>query len=209
LPILLKYNALQEEYEFILSRDAEVFGIQLSFNTADIELNGRALPMDQSCVSLDAEGYSRISWGQKDAIRLRENDVLFTINSATASGNLTDLLMKDEDGLFPEIYTEGLGNQMVELVPFSAAAQSATFETAVNPNPFTDNTTLRVTLPVGSDFEVTVYDVKGQELIRRNYSSTQATTDVNLGPEQIRTTGIYYYRVVSDLGELSGKFIRQ
>jgi hypothetical protein len=165
--------------------------------------------MDQSSVSLDSEGFTRISWGQKDALRLKENDVLFTIHSAKAAGNIIGLLMQDEVGLYPEVYTEGLDNQVIELAPFLVSSSSDAFESMVTPNPFTDNTTLKVTIPVGSDFTVSVYDIKGQEIFKRHYTSTQGTTEIFMGSDLIGTAGMYYYRVQADRGELSGKFIRQ
>ena len=85
----------------------------------------------------------------------------------------------------------------------------AQFETKVSPNPFAENTTLAVTFFAGEEFHVSIFDMKGQELFNKKYVSYTNLAHIPIGSDVIHTPGIYYYKVVSTLGELSGKFVKQ
>lgn len=208
-PVYVRENEVSHTFDFILGQDATVYGFQMSFNTDDLELQAGVLPVDNSSLAVDEDGFSRISWGQDSPLSLKKDDILFTVNKLGSNQSLLDLLKDDEDGLFPEIYTENLDNQRIELKTLGEIAESSVFATQVSPNPFTDNTRLQVTIPVGEVFEVSVFDIKGVELYKRSYTATSAKSDIVIGPETIKSSGIYYYRVISTLGEASGKFIRQ
>jgi hypothetical protein len=75
--------------------------------------------------------------------------------------------------------------------------------------PFSSTTKLQITIPSGEEFFVYLYDIKGREIFKRRYITYTAQADVVIGPELISVPGIYYYRVTSNLGDLSGKFIKQ
>jgi hypothetical protein len=115
----------------------------------------------------------------------------------------------DDESLFPEIYTDNLRNEKLRIVPFKADQASDSYESKVNPNPFTESTTLEITIPVGEEFTVTLYDMKGQELSNRKYVSYTSKAEVQIGSDIIPLPGLYYYKVKCSIGELSGKFVRQ
>ena len=56
---------------------------------------------------------------------------------------------------------------------------------------------------------VSFYDMKGVELFNRKYVSYTNEAEIVINSEIIQLPGVYYYRVTSGLGELSGKFVRQ
>ena len=119
------------------------------------------------------------------------------------------MIVSDEESLYPEIYTEKLRNEKIELVPYNRLSGATSFETKVSPNPFNESTTLEITIPVGEEFTVALYNIKGQELFSRKYVSYTSRADVQIGGDVITAPGIYYFKVKSSIGELTGKFIRQ
>jgi hypothetical protein len=209
LPLYIRKNEVDQTYDVLLSEDASVYGFQMSLDARDLVLIGGQLAVDESNMALDKDGYSRISWGQTTSTELKKDDVLFTIGNLPLGKTLEEILMVDEEGLFPEIYTENLKNQKIALQPYQAEGSHGIFETKITPNPFSDNTKLQITIPSGEEFFVYLYDIKGREIFKRRYITYTDKADVVIGPELISVPGIYYYRVTSNLGDLSGKFIKQ
>lgn len=207
--LYVRENKSNHNFEVLSSHDASIYGLQFSVDGQFASLEGGTLPLDDSNIAADQDGYSRISWGQSTPIEVKANEVLFTIGQLQEGKTLEDVLMTNDEGLVPEIYVEGVENQKIELRAFYDPAAPVTYDANVTPNPFTDNTKLQINIPAGTEFLVYVYDVKGQELFKRKYLSTDNQSDVVFGPELIRSSGMYYYRVSSDLGEISGKFIKQ
>lgn len=207
--LLTRKNDLTGAVDIILSKDAEVFGFQLSLNTKDIELIEGAIPVSATNVSVDKNGNTRISWAQASALSLKEGEVLFSIANLPSETDLGQLVVIDEESLYPEIYTGQSRNEKIEFLPYSEAVISDSFESKLSPNPFSESTTLEVTIPSGIEFTVSLYNIKGQELYNRTYISYTSKAEIEIGNEEINTPGIYYYRIKSAIGELSGKFIRQ
>ena len=140
---------------------------------------------------------------------MKAGDVLFTIYNLDPTISLENLLVENGESLYPEIYTENLVNELIKLQPSYESSNQISFETKLSPNPFSDYTVLEVTIPGGEEFYVTVHNMKGQELYNRKYVSYSNRAEIVIGSEIVTIPGLYYYKVVSALGELSGKFIRQ
>lgn len=209
LQVAVRENPLTHTYEFISTRDASIYGFQCSVNSTGLELTAGALSVDESNLAKDKDGYTNISWGQTSPVTVKAGDVLFAVENLPSGMPLESLLVEDEESLFPEIYTKGLDNELIELVPYKESFDVNSFESRISPNPFTDVTTLKVIIPAGEEFTVTIHDMKGQELFNRNYVSYTNEAEVVIGTDIVSIPGVYYYRVKSNMGELSGKFVRQ
>jgi hypothetical protein len=136
--------------------------------------------------------------------------VLFTLGNLQAGSSLSSLLTDDEDSLYPEVYAEGFKNEKIDFVPFPGTEPVAEgIEVMLTPNPFSDYAVLRVVLPEGGRFGLSIYDMRGVELFARQYETTLSEAQVVISPEMVGAPGVYYYKVKSALGELSGKFVRQ
>lgn len=205
----VRINESTGTYDFIASRDMEVYGLQLSIAAQNLNLTGAVLPLSENSIAVDKEGISRISWGQSESLLVHAGEVLFTLENLPAGTSLEQMLTIDGESLYPEIYTDNLTNEKIELVPYKVEADEVSFESIVTPNPFTESTTLVVTIPVGEEFSVTLYDIKGEELLNRKYVSYTTKAEIEIGSDIIPVPGIYYYKVKSSIGELTGKFVRQ
>lgn len=209
LPLFVKENAVDHSYEVIASEDAPIYGFQMSLNGLGINIKEGVLAIDQANMAEDKDGFTNISWGQSSPTEVKAGDVLFTIENLPFEMSLEDLLANNEDALYAEIYTEGLENQKIEFLPYHENIAANTFESKLSPNPFTDVTKLQVIIPAGEEFVVSFYDMKGIELFNRKYVSYTNEAEIVINSEIIQVPGVYYYRVTSGLGELSGKFVRQ
>jgi hypothetical protein len=208
LPLYLRETA-SGSYEVILSRDADVYGLQFSVDARNLELIEGALPVSANNLTADKNGLSRISWGQTEPLSLEKGTILFTIENLPADQSIHHLLSENEDGLYPEIYTNGLKNEKIELLPYSQGQVPSDFESKVSPNPFSETTMLEVTVPVNEEFTVSLYNIKGQEIFSRKYISYKAKAEIEINDQMVTMPGIYYYKVKASLGELTGKFVRQ
>jgi len=209
LPLYYRYNDASGLTDVIISRDAEVYGLQFSLNAKDLDIIEGALPLSTSDIAIDNDGTSRFSWGQANGTSLKEGMVLFSIANLPHGSTLDQLVVNHEDSLYPEIYTSSSRNEKIEFLPYAGNQSETSFETKVSPNPFSESTTLQVTIPAGEEFTVTLYNIKGQELFNRKYITFTPTAEVQIGSDVIKAPGIYYYKVKSSVGELTGKFMRQ
>jgi hypothetical protein len=208
-PLFVRENAVDHTYEVIASEDAPIYGFQMSVNSLGISVKEGVIGLDQANMAEDKDGFTNISWGQSTAVEVKSGDVLFTIENLPYEMSMEELLANNEDVLYPEIYTEGLESQKIEFLPYHESIASNTFETKLSPNPYTDVTKLQVIIPAGEEFVVSFYDMKGIELFNRKYVSYTNEAEIVINSEIIQVPGVYYYRVKSGLGELSGKFVRQ
>jgi hypothetical protein len=209
LPIAVREDKANNVYEFIATSDASIYGFQMSVSHLDIGVIAGSLNLDQSNLAEDKDGYTNISWGQSSPSSIKAGEVLFSIENLPQDMPFESFLINQDESLYPEIYTEGLDNQLIEFVPFKETNEVVSFESRISPNPFTDVTTLKITIPAGEEFHLTLHDIKGQELFNRKYVSYSNEAEIVIGSDLISIPGVYYYRVKSNLGELSGKFVRQ
>src|SRR6185503_10344770 len=118
--IYTKENEATGTWDFVLSKDAEVYGFQMSLKTDGLNLIEGAVPVSSANLVVDKEGISRISWGQSNPLMLKKGEILFSLSNVPANTSLDQLLLVDEESLYPEVYTENLQNQKIELLPFNS-----------------------------------------------------------------------------------------
>lgn len=209
MTLAIRENTSLHTYEVIATRDADVYGFQMSVPYSNLSLSAGLLPVDDSHIALDKDGFVNVSWGQTLPVSVKEGEVMFVLENLPEGIESAGLLSSHEDALYPEIYTEGFDNELIKFESYVDPAAYSTFESRISPNPFSDVTRLSITIPSGEEFHVSLYDIKGQELFNRKYVSYTNQAEVVIDQDIITIPGIYYYRVKSGLGELSGKFIRQ
>lgn len=195
--------------EVIAGRDMELYGFQFTLSATNLQASAGIIELSNNHIGEDADGNTWFSWGQKEATFVKEGEVLFTLNGLANLGMIEGLLVDNEDVLYPEMYTEGLKTEKIRLSELSNRTITESFEVKLSPNPFSDYARLQIYLPAGEEFTVSIYDMRGVEILNRTMTSFGPQSEVVLSGETIPTSGIYYYRVKSSLGELSGKFIRQ
>ncbi|HJW30130.1 MAG TPA: hypothetical protein VJ508_12900, partial [Saprospiraceae bacterium] len=116
-PLYVRENRTDHSFDVILSKDASIYGFQFSLDGQDIELVNGMIPVDDSNISSDPDGYSSVSWSQAFPVSLKKDDVLFTIRHLQEGKSLENALLTEGDGLAPEIYTTDLPSADLQLIP--------------------------------------------------------------------------------------------
>lgn len=196
--------------DVLAGRDASLFGLQFSLLADNVHLFAGALPIAVENIAVDQDGMTRISWGQTTAIRVRQGDVLFTLGNLPADRPFNALLSEDDESLDPEVYVDDLRSDKIEFITDGPSGDASDLlAVSLAPNPFNDQAVLRVILPAEADFVFAIYDVRGTERFVRRYATTLAEAQVVISPDMVGAPGVYFYKVISAQGEVSGKFIRQ
>ena len=118
LPIAVREDKANHTYEFIATKDAAIYGFQMSVSHMGINVLAGSLNLDDSNLANDKDGYTNISWGQSSPVNIKAGDVLFSIENLPQDMPFESFLINQEESLYPEIYTEVLDNQLIEFVPF-------------------------------------------------------------------------------------------
>jgi hypothetical protein len=119
--------------------------------------------------------------------------LIYTMNPGiTASG---DVLNVNGGNLVSVEAADYIGN------PFEARILPSKFELAQNaPNPFNMATSVKMALPVASDWTLSIYNVAGQRVLDYNGYSEAGIVEVNVDMTGLGT-GVYFYK--ADAGEFS------
>jgi hypothetical protein len=114
-----------------------------------------------------------------------------------------------------------VGDNSVESVPSSPVSATGRVPPAVDqfallgnaPNPFTDQTRIRLSLPSAADVSLTVYDILGRQVLRtHSRMSAGAGQALPIDGDQL-SSGVYLYRVTAQLADgdenmATGKMVR-
>ncbi|MEM6320494.1 MAG: peroxidase family protein [Bacteroidota bacterium] len=147
----------------------------------------------------------RVSWNHFESVPANNLDFTFTF-TANRDGQLSDFLTINSRPVRAEAYDEYLEVMPVDLV--FTQPEEATFQLYQNqPNPFNKVTNIGFSLPESSFVTLSIYDAAGKELrtVEGDYSKGFHTIPVKA--EDLRTSGILYYKLTTDFGNLTKKMI--
>jgi len=127
--------------------------------------------------------------------------------AVTGKNTLTDRPARAQDPYHYAVTTVGTnsGESMPSAsvtVEGRATPDVETFAVQENiPNPFTDRTSIRVTLPAAATVSITIYDLLGRR-VRRVRESLQAGTERRIDIRGAAlSSGVYFYRVTARFEE--------
>lgn len=193
----------------------ELIGFQntFHFNIHGLEFDGitsAALEMDETNLGLyDLDhGIITLSWHDSEAVQIDPSTVLFELNFvAKNNGNLSDHIALSSDVTRAEAYTDDL--QILDMRLNVRGEKSSEFVLYQNtPNPFTEATDIRFSLPDESDITFRVYDLNGKEILRETAHYTKGTHTITLNRDELNVTGVMYYTVESVFGVETRKMIQ-
>ena len=154
-----------------------------------------------------SEGEMTLSWNKALAQSIAEDEVLFELEFIVKkSGKLSDNLFVKEAAINSEAYVSATETVALELS--FEKLEAASFELHQNsPNPFTDKTEIRFSLPESSFVTLTVYDVSGREILRKRNKYESGTNSILLNSDELTDSGVLYYKLDTDYGAASQKMI--
>lgn len=187
-------------YQFTLNFDRQA----LSFEDIIPGLAGA----EHFGLALLDEGSITTSWNGANAVELSKDQKLFTlVFKARRNARLSELLTLGSRFTVAEAYNSQGGHLNVTL-GFSGQTEKGNFMLYQNtPNPFTGGTNIGFHLPEAAPVTIRVVDVSGKvvKMIRGDFS--QGYNDVQI--DDMKTSGVYYYRVDTPTHTATRKMVVQ
>ncbi|HSF89601.1 MAG TPA: dockerin type I domain-containing protein, partial [Saprospiraceae bacterium] len=162
---------------------SNIAGLQLGLEMPDgmiLDVEAGTLAIGEENFNITSDGRLLMSWNAENLASATADEVLFSvIVMSSANGTVADMVKLSNQTLLAEAYAgESLDRLQIELEP--TTTQPSTFENALfvnEPNPFSENTTVRFSLEQSGDASLRFYDLSGRLLhdISATYSQGMNT----------------------------------
>ena len=184
-----------------------------NFNTNALEYVGieaGALHMTEDHVGqYEAEnGILTLSWNDFESVEINPETVLFELNfKAKKNATLSDHVFLSSDITKAEAYTEDL--EIMDMRLNVRNAENTEFVLYQNtPNPFSESTDIRFSIPDDSKVVFRVYNLSGKEILSETKDYSQGTHTISLQRDQLNVNGIMYYTIETVFGVETRKMIQ-
>lgn len=177
----------------------EISGMQFSVYVGGmtqreiIEINSELLSSDQIYYN-PMTSTINVSWSLAAEVDIADRAVLII---PQYGGNL-DIQTEDIDGLEPEAYA--LADSEIEIREVNLYVKGEPVATAGEyhlyqniPNPFSESTSIRYSLPADEDVTLVIHDVAGRQVYRKQLRGNAGMNEIRVKKDEIGIAGIYYY----------------
>ena len=156
-----------------------------------------------SSFKIDAftQGILRFSWVRPLELKgVKGNQPLFTVYVRSAiKTKLTNTISINTQSIRPEAYSYDLDRSELKLT-FDANSKASFLTnkfllTQNAPNPFSESTVIRYSLPAPGSVNWSITDMAGRTIKRWNQQMAQGDHQVTVRKTDLGTSGIYYYRI--------------
>jgi len=201
--------------------DYMAFQYSLNFDESLLKYKGMeagALPRmaaNNFGISNAANGDITSIWYNEEPVSVADGEVLFTlvfeaIGNASKLSNLLDIVT---DPLAAEAYTssyeqKGLGltfNSALSGTNDLTKGKIALYQN--RPNPFGNETVIPFYLPEAMEVTLTISDISGKTVKVVNGDFAAGNHQVKLDNTQLPSTGVYFYRIDTELGSAVKKMV--
>ncbi len=192
------------------SEDFEsVFGYQFTLELKGLEFVGiedGAVEMREEHVGVLTENVLTMSYHNTTGLSVTENEEIFTVQFvAKEAGMLSNMLDITSKVTRSEAYvsTSPNGGETLEVrdVVIEVRGGVAEGETTAlyqnEPNPFDEITVIGFDLGERAGATLTVFDVTGKVILKKNIDGVKGYNTVNLAAKQLGTSGVLYYTLES------------
>ena len=193
--------------------DIAGFQTTFSFNSDMLQFAGitaDGLEVTESNVGLTHvdQGYITLSWNNLDGVTVEAFRTLFTLHfEVLESANVSEQLFLSSVMTKSEAYTGDF--ETINLSMDYKGVDLTDFVLHQNiPNPFSDNTEVRFSLPSASSVTFTVFDVNGRVLLRNASDYEGGSHTILLTKDELASTGVMYYQIETVFGTASRKMIQ-
>ncbi len=188
-------------------------GFQGTFNFDNsaiqfVSVESGVLDVNNSNIAVNrlAEGQIPFSWFKPNAIEVKDDAILFSVNfKALAQGSVKSAISLNSSVTKLEAYDSQSENMDMTL---QYRNDVSGFELLQNiPNPFSNNTEIRFSIDEESEYTLTVYDVSGRVVYEKSAISQKGVNSVSITRLDIDATGVLYYTVSTDKYSATRKMI--
>ncbi|MCB9309919.1 MAG: DUF11 domain-containing protein [Lewinellaceae bacterium] len=176
--------------EIIAGQNSKIAGFQISISlptASAVTIKPAALELDESHYHFE-NGILRIVYDGKQAISVKNGDVLFEIVVLNSSSK--DRSLSLHQSMHPEIYDAELTTHAIELRQRNAELGTMTYLNT-QPNPWSEKTSVVVSLPTTGQVHLTLRDVTGRLVFSRDYSVAAGINKLEVTKEQLPQRGLF------------------
>lgn len=185
--------------EVSVSQAKHLLGFQLSLEHEGLVYNSsgsEVLSWGGSNLNNQATS-TRVSWSDIRAIS-DEQSLFYMDFTATESGMLSEMLRLSHNDIASEAY-QGLELTIHDVTLIFEEPRSDLFTVHQNqPNPFADNTVIKLSVPSAGMVETTVFDISGKVLYRESDVLSRGDHSIVLRADDLGSSGIMYYQLMYD-----------
>ncbi len=154
------------------------------------------------------EGVITFSWNSYEEKNINADLPLFELQfTATDNRSLSEVIYFGSSLTNAEAY-----NRDLEILDVNLDFRGLSYDEFVLyqniPNPFSQSTEIRFSLPSESEIIFSVYDVNGRELMRQKSVYSLGDHTITLHKDQLESSGVMYYTLESIFGVASRKMIQ-
>ncbi|MEM6321028.1 MAG: cohesin domain-containing protein [Bacteroidota bacterium] len=193
-------------YQFELNFDVQKMEYQI-FKEGEI----RNLTASNLALQDAKNGVVKVSWDDVQAAYLADGETVMTFQFvAKTAGQLSEVFGFSQRGLTAQAYTDS--DETYDLaLNFNTVTETVTTAKLSldqnQPNPFSEQTTIRFALPTAQEATLTVFDVHGKVLQRIAGHYAAGTHAVLLDKADLPTVGLLYYALETANERLVKKMI--
>ena len=209
---LLK-NVQTIEVPFFM-KDQDIIGFQttVEFDTDKLRL----LEMKSGSLSMQHFGKKKLSMGrinvsydQFDPIVFNKEIPLFTLVFNTKNaGHLAEWISIDKEGIPSEAYSKEMGIHGLGLYfEKPTHPENILFVYPLQPNPFSDKSTLPFYLPEGSMIKCTFFTPNGKVLNSVVSNFPAGYSNLEIAATELKEKGLIFYRFETEHGSTMGKLV--
>ncbi|MDN5211368.1 FG-GAP-like repeat-containing protein [Fulvivirgaceae bacterium BMA12] len=121
-------------------------------------------------------------------------------------------LIKFKEGEQEEVFGEAYGtddNNIVTSLDQLSYSSGAQLDLQIFPNPFTDNSTLRLYLPKPGNAQLKIHDTLGRKIYQKNFSIKTSNIDINWPENLIPGAGTFFCQVITEGGRIVKKVLKR
>jgi hypothetical protein len=194
---------------FYLNDVRNIQGLQLNL-TSSIDI--KILEIESGKLKLNSTNYNlldngiKLLWHDSQMLTVGEDEALFYLTVSSPKGFINeDILQIASQGMSSEIYIE---NDEVLNLKIKSSTESKENRLYQNtPNPFTSGTVINFDIYKAMNVQLVIYDVHGRVVKTIDASYDKGSNFIEILPQDLNGTGIYYYHLSADSFTDSRKMI--
>jgi len=199
----------------IAGGDIQMEGLQLMMSSHQMQLlsiQPGKIPMQPEFYFYSSPGILSFSWSQVESISISKGDVLFTIIlSAQNPGVLSQEINLMHTTLLPEVYAQGETksvNLSFEYSPTEKQGERIS-QVSIEPNPFTETSTIHFHLKELSKVRFVFYDLTGQMLYEEEHEFSPGMQSLMIDNSKLRDReGLIYCQMMTDDQVITEKLVK-
>ena len=186
----------------VFSKDNElIYGFQFTLELSGADVIGLvpgSVDLGSENFHIGDEGQVHVSWHSTDGAVSGPSIPLFYLD--VEDGTTDEIHMSVvEEHIRPEIYVNESWETRVPSLSLMSIADQENYILYQNaPNPFSDETTIKVYLPKAQNVKLEIFDASGKILYSVEKELREGESSFDIDAKLIGATGILYYSVVCD-----------